>query len=60
MKWQVEEIAPLDRQVLCYWRGSPMPFEVAQKSSTSRAWFMSDSEGVIKPTHWMPIPEPPK
>jgi uncharacterized protein DUF551 len=60
-EWQPIETAPTDgREVLLFARGLHGPrdvsFAVGQWSLQSEDWFWAFA---IRPTHWMPLPEPP-
>ena len=65
MEWQPIETAPKgeitdyrDRVVLVWARGKPV-----RMAFYTNAWRLAYSRGtslMFDPTHWMPLPEPPK
>lgn len=57
MSWQLIETAPERTEVLGYWKGYRMPYDVTFLRNGE--WYLSDDEPCISPTHWMPLPEPP-
>ena len=68
-KWQPMETAPTDgTDILVYgpWRGEfsqlkhPSHIWTGRYSPSSKCWFISNTVEFVDPTHWMPLPEPPK
>jgi len=61
MAWQPIETAPQDGSpVLAYdptWYDVPHP--MLWNGATWCLWFQSDRYDGFRPTHWMPLPEPP-
>jgi hypothetical protein len=67
--WQPIETAPKDgTSVLVYgpWKGEfsqlKHPHEIwrGHCHPVSKLWFISGTLEFVDPTHWMPLPEPPK
>jgi len=60
--WQPEETAPIDQYVLTYDKNGEI--DVADKWEDGSWYLKADYTGLAgkgwKPTHWMPLPEPPK
>lgn len=60
MEWQPIETAPKDGELLVYW----VCRETGEGFRAVAAWsqwgWISDGDGLIYPTHWMPLPAPPK
>ena len=54
--WQPIETAPRDCDILTTWRGGTIT--VARWSGYFNAW-MANRKDAFKPTHWMPLPDPP-
>ena len=53
--WQLIDTAPLGKLVLTW--SDP---EGTHVSSWIEDCWMTDGDTIIRPTHWMPLPEPPK
>ena len=60
MSWQPIETAPKDckTQVLAWCKDYDHLF-IVNYTGTEGMWYVSCSEGYIRPTHWMPLPRPP-
>ncbi len=66
MNWQPIETAPEETDVFCFWRGLGGPnvdgrnYGVAMFSDGM--WRDPEDPEIefVEPTHWMPLPEPPK
>jgi predicted alpha/beta hydrolase family esterase len=56
--WQTIETAPKDGTWLLVQSADWTLPEVAQWCRSRRYWQTMESN--VKPTHWMPLPEPPK
>ena len=63
--WQPIQTAPLDENVIIWAIDEEMT--VAYKSSLNKQWhlvevggYAADADLSYQPTHWMPLPEPPK
>ena len=62
--WQPIETAPTDKAVLVYCHG----FSVAHWNTAYKKWIVYGAETECtrmmntryRPTHWMPLPDPPK
>jgi len=60
-EWQPIETAPKDgTMILVCWAGSGMHPIVSRWLLRSMAWTHPFNKPVNPPTHWMPLPEPPK
>lgn len=65
-EWQPIETAPLNKWVLLYWpHWSDLPVIGRYVRHRSRIVMHWQSDQIISdegaaPTHWMPLPEPPK
>ena len=63
--WQTVDTAPEDELVLTIWdgvdtlTGAPVRY-YAIALLYDGEWFSEDGDFVDEPTHWMPLPEPPK
>jgi hypothetical protein len=71
MSWQPIETAPKDRWIVGYWRLAFTPFgaetgcvedfyDVCRWNDARQAWAGNDRIHGFRPTHWMPLPDPPK
>jgi len=66
MGWQLIETAPKDGQTLIVWvRGwHPVPAKYQNEgkgwNEDQPGWYAPIEDVWITPTHWMPLPEPPK
>ena len=58
-EWQPIETAPLNTTVLI-WDGDMMWVAKAEFRRIPATWHWETPEGFVTPTHWMPLPEPPK
>lgn len=59
--WQPIETAPKDgTMVLACWAGSGIHPIVSRWLKNSERWTHPFNKPVNPPTHWMPLPEPPK
>ena len=63
--WQPIETAPKDRLILiCSKFESRLIIEVAIWTETKKrmgfSGFVAQFSGPVEPTHWMPLPEPPR
>ena len=65
-EWQPIETAPRDKRVLiwsgqemycAHWSRNPMTRDVAWSVAE---WGTEGEQALVKATHWMPLPEPPK
>lgn len=56
-EWKPEETAPTETDVLVWYRGS---CSIAKKWDITGSWW-DDNLCILddRPTHWMPLPEPP-
>lgn len=66
MKWQPIETAPKAQRVLV-WSGEEQYCAHWAKNpfTNDEAWIVAEwgddgDQALVKPTHWMPLPEPPK
>jgi len=66
MTWTkcAEQMPPEDKYVLCWWSDSKLEGAawVRDEFNGSARWYYMQDGDVprIAPTHWMPLPEPPK
>jgi hypothetical protein len=62
MDWQPIESAPKDKPVLVYCPGNHRSELVllAEQVTHSRRWVIFIDGQEVVPTHWQPLPEPPK
>jgi hypothetical protein len=59
-EWQPIETAPLGTDVLIYRPSHIQLFDVMRRNAVGN-WRWPDGEIPLRdPTHWMPLPEPPK
>jgi hypothetical protein len=68
MNWQPIETSPTDETVVLVWDGDSV--SIARYYSLSGCWMAmangtfaydgTESITMVVPTHWMPLPEPPK
>jgi hypothetical protein len=63
--WQPIETAPKNIVALCYWPTSAEGYRVAVASNEGGFWKIVHNDDFLggpmsDPTHWMPLPEPPK
>lgn len=54
--WQPIETAPKDGTQLLLWSNRPTVGAYGQRYQN---WFTIPGEYTCRPTHWMPLPEPP-
>ena len=54
-EWQLRETAPKDGSEVLVWDHGV----ITQAAYEQGGWFSIDG-GLVYPTHWMPLPEPPK
>jgi hypothetical protein len=54
--WQSIETAP-SGEVWCFWKTCGQQ-QVAERLGGK--WFDNDGNQLSEPSHWMPLPEPPK
>lgn len=61
MEWQPIETAPKGERVLVYFprTGRKEAMIIAASNPTGSQWWAKHI-GNLFPTHWMPLPEPPK
>ena len=65
MEWQPIETAPKDGSVIIVWYFSPLfarwcyVGKGEKKGWASQDYWLSDDFEEYKPTHWMPLPQPP-
>lgn len=55
--WRTIDSAPTEARILV-WGGAAIRFGIKDKLGNWRATFHGPIK--VKPTHWMPLPEPPK
>jgi hypothetical protein len=55
--WQSIETAPSSGEVWCFWKTCGQQ-QVAERFNGE--WFDNDGNQLSEPSHWMPLPEPPK
>lgn len=65
MKWRpISEAPDTDRDMLLWVDGSALVGHRAyEKGMRSRGWWYCELETIgeyLRPTHWMPLPEPPE
>lgn len=65
MNWKPIETAPKDGAfILAYWDEATYPHDIENRYEIVRwingEWRNENDEDLIKPTHWMPLPDPPK
>ncbi len=62
MEWQPIETAPIDGTsvLLCYKGGKVSCGEYSDANDFFPAFWFTYGEGQCNPTHWMPLPPPPK
>ena len=67
MKWQLIDTAPKDKRILVFAGKSMYVGIYAQHTKTNEdCWIVAEfgDNGeralIVKPTHWHPLPEPPK
>jgi hypothetical protein len=58
-KWQPIETYPEGKEVLCYWPNGEIQVGQIYRGKWQNDW-ISKSEDWYLPSHWMPLPEPPK
>jgi len=58
--WQPIETAPQDAWILAFWSGLRAPAPPSVVRWQSDCWCDEEGEPLIEPTHWMPLPAPPK
>jgi hypothetical protein len=59
-EWQPIETAPRDGTwVLCMWEEDETPYVAALMYDCDR-WYDADGDDYLDPTHWRPLPAPPK
>lgn len=56
MKWRPIETAPRDGEDVLVWTGGG----IERAFWTSGGWHDTLAYGVLSPSHWMPLPSPPK
>lgn len=59
MTWQPIETAPTGEKILVAYDHGSYERRVAFKSLINGRWYSHD-QPIIPPTHWMPLPDPPK
>lgn len=61
MEWQPIETAPMDgRRILTFREGFQENIAVAWYSASTDMWIPVYGDIWPNPTHWMPLPQPPK
>ncbi len=59
MNWQPIETAPKDDSVILVYDGAGMHVAWIGWTENEKPVYFDDNVA-IRPTHWMPLPEPPK
>ena len=61
MEWQLIETAPKDgTPVLLFYTGLMYVAQWVPESEFGPVWCSVDATMILNPSHWMPLPEPPK
>jgi hypothetical protein len=56
-EWQPIETAPKNEETIIVWDAN---VELALWDSVQEEWISLESSFFLSPSHWMPLPEPPK
>jgi hypothetical protein len=59
-EWQPISTAPKDGTRIMLWLDGPIRAPKAVFGRLDKGGWVTEGSGLAKPTHWMPVPEPPK
>lgn len=57
--WRPIETAPNDQTILVF-RPKGRQYDLVQAEDNDYNWTPYKRDGLDRPSHWMPVPEPPK
>lgn len=59
-RWQAIETAPKEERVLVVIEGGEVTFGYQARSDDAWVWTRAETGEACRPTHWMPLPDPPQ